>query len=248
LKNYGLIGYPLSHSFSKKFFENKFANENINANYVNYELESIELFPKLFNRISLSGLNVTIPYKKAVLPYLDELDDVSLSIGAVNTIVPLLKNGRWFLKGFNTDVYGFRQSIRSLLKNHHQKALIFGTGGASKAVAYVLNQYGITVNFISRSQLGPNVFSWDKMNDNLIEQHGILVNTTPVGMFPKLNECLPIPFNHVGANHLVIDLIYNPEETLFLKNCKSKGAQVLNGHRMLTCQALKSWEIWNQLE
>lgn len=248
MKNYGLIGYPLSHSFSKKFFENKFANENIIANYVNYELESIELFPKLFNRISLSGLNVTIPYKKAVLPYLDELDDVSLSIGAVNTIVPSLKNGRWFLKGFNTDVYGFRQSIRSLLKNHHQKALIFGTGGASKAVAYVLNQYGITVNFISRSQLGPNVFSWDKMNDNMIEQHGILVNTTPVGMFPKLNECLPIPFNRVGANHLVIDLIYNPEETLFLKNCKSKGAQVLNGHRMLTCQALKSWEIWNQLE
>ena len=159
MKNFGLIGYPLTHSFSKQFFENKFAKENIDASYENYELECIDHFPELFNQVSFNGLNVTIPYKESVIPFLDELDEISKSVGAVNTILPYLKDGNVILKGFNTDVYGFKQSIRSVLKNHHQKALIFGTGGASKAVSYVLKQYGIFINFISRSKTGSNFFS-----------------------------------------------------------------------------------------
>ena len=246
MKNYGLIGYPLTHSFSKKFFTDKFSKDGIAANYINYELEKIDQLPNVFSTTKISGLNVTIPYKKSVIAYLDELDEISLSIGAVNTILPIVKNGKLYLKGYNTDVYGFKQSIRSLLKSHHQKALILGTGGASLAVAYVLKKYGLTINFISRNKKSHNVFSWDQVNENMIKQHGIIINTTPVGMFPNTTDCLPFPFCYLDASHLVVDLIYNPEETLFLKNCKLKGAQVLNGSRMLTCQALKSWEIWNQ--
>ena len=246
MKNFGLIGYPLTHSFSKQFFENKFAKENIDASYENYELECIDHFPELFNQVSYNGLNVTIPYKESVIPFLDELDEISKSVGAVNTILPYLKDGNVILKGFNTDVYGFKQSIRSVLKNHHQKALIFGTGGASKAVSYVLKQYGIFVNFISRSKTGSNFFSWESINENMIKHHDILVNTTPLGMFPKDDYCLFIPYNAIHSNHLVIDLIYNPKETLFLKYCKQKGAHTLNGERMLSCQALRSFEIWNK--
>ncbi|MDB4710965.1 shikimate dehydrogenase [Flavobacteriales bacterium] len=246
MKNFGLIGYPLSHSFSKKFFSEKFNSECIDAKYTNYEISSINEFSKLFKNHTIDGLNVTIPYKEAVIPFLDDLDDISSSVGAVNTIVPLFKDGSHILKGFNTDVYGFHQSIRTLLKSHHQKALVLGTGGASKSIEYVLKKYGITVNFISRTKNSPTNFSWDELNNNMVKHHGIIVNTTPLGMFPNENLAFPFPYEYLTSNHLVIDLIYNPKETLFLKRSKLNGAQILNGEKMLINQALKSWEIWCQ--
>jgi shikimate dehydrogenase len=245
LKNFGLIGYPLTHSFSKKFFSEKFNSEGVDAKYTNYEISSIDEFPQLFKKHSIDGLNVTIPYKEAVIPFLDDLDDVSSSVGAVNTVVPLFKEGFHILKGFNTDVYGFHQSIRTLLKSHHQKALVLGTGGASKAIEYVLKKYGITVNFVSRTKNSATNFSWDELNNNMVKHHGIIVNTTPLGMFPYENVAIPFPYDYLTSNHLVVDLIYNPKETLFLKRSKLNGAQILNGEKMLINQALKSWEIWS---
>ena len=246
MRNFGLIGYPLSHSFSKKFFSTKFLNEAISANYTNYEISSIKSFPQLFIDYKIDGLNVTIPYKEAVIPFLDELDEISSDIGSVNTIVALNKNGVNFLKGFNTDVYGFQQSIRSLLKSHHQKAWILGTGGASKSIEYVLKKYGLTVNFISRNKKSANIFNWKEINESMVKQHGLIVNTTPLGMFPNENVLIPFPYEFLNDNHLVVDLIYNPKETLFLKRSKLNNAQTLNGEKMLINQALKSWEIWNQ--
>ena len=174
------------------------------------------------------------------------MDEISSVIGSVNTIVSLNRNGVNILKGFNTDVYGFQQSIRALLKSHHQKALILGTGGASKSIEYVLKQYGLTVNFISRNKKALNVFNWEEINESMVKQHGLIVNTTPLGMFPNENELIPFPYEYLNDKHLVIDLIYNPKETLFLKNSKLNNAQTLNGEKMLINQALKSWEIWNQ--
>ena len=246
MKNFGLIGYPLSHSFSKKFFSEKFKNEGILAKYTNYEISSINEFPKLFNNHTIDGLNVTIPYKEAIIPFLDDLDEISSATGSVNTVVPKFNDGVLVFKGFNTDVYGFHQSIRTLLKSHHQKALVLGTGGASKAIEYVLKKYGITVNFISRTKSSPNVFSWNELNNIMVKHHCLIVNTTPLGMFPNKNVKIPFPYESLTSNHLVIDLIYNPKETLFLKRSKLNGAQILNGEKMLINQALKSWEIWSQ--
>lgn len=246
MRNFGLIGYPLSHSFSQKFFLNKFSNEAISANYNNYEISTINKFPQLFIDQKIDGLNVTIPYKEVVIPFLDELDEISSNIGSVNTIVSINRNGKQILKGFNTDVYGFKQSIRTVLKSHHHKALILGTGGASKSIAYVLKKYGLAVNFISRNKKGANVFKWEEINEYMVKQHGLIINTTPVGMFPNEDVLIPFPYEYLNENHLVIDLIYNPKETLFLKNSKLNNAQTLNGEQMLINQALKSWEIWNQ--
>ena len=249
MKNFGLIGRTLSHSFSKKFFTTKFFKEKIDASYSNYELPNIEVFPSLFaNDFILNGLNVTIPYKESIIKYLDELDSVADEIQAVNTILPIYKNG--ILKkliGYNTDAYGFRQLIKPYLKSNHQKALILGTGGASKAVSYVLRSLGIEVNYVSRSKSNTNskIYSWDMVNDNMIKFHQLIINTTPIGMSPNSKVVIPIPYNSITNTHLLIDLIYNPEETQFLKKGKQQGARCLNGKNMLIHQALKAWDIWN---
>ena len=245
---YGLIGKKLTHSFSQNFFNNKFSKENISAYYENHELDDVSLIRSLFHKKLIQGINVTVPYKNAVIEFLDDLDPISKDINAVNTILPKYNNGNLIsLKGYNTDVYGFSQMIKPYFKSHHERALVLGTGGASSAVNYVLKSLNVKVNFISRktSELS-NVFTWDDLNDYMIKHHFLVINTTPVGMYPNIKEEFEFPFSQVGPKHLFIDLIYNPEETIFLKRARLKKAQTLNGYNMLVNQALKAWEIWNQ--
>tara|TARA_B110000858_G_scaffold34827_1_gene38936 strand:- start:6515 stop:7279 length:765 start_codon:yes stop_codon:yes gene_type:complete len=247
LRNFGLIGHSLVHSFSKAYFNKKFKTENIDALYSNFELENVCGLRDLFSEYKLSGLNVTIPFKEKVISQLDSLDEVSLDIGAVNTIKPFFKNNKLVtLKGYNTDAYGFKQMVKPYLKSHHTKALVLGTGGASKAVAYVLNSYNIEVNFISRKKTSvfENHFTWSQLNSNMVAGHYLIVNTTPVGMYPNIDQEIKISYNNLTSKHLVIDLIYNPEKTLFLKKSILKNAQILNGHQMLVHQAIKAWNIW----
>lgn len=248
MKNFGLIGNKLSHSFSKKFFNQKFLEENIPAHYENYELKDIDQVRSIFESTIISGMNVTVPYKNSIIKYLDFLDPLSKEIMAVNTILPKYeKNKLISLKGFNTDIYGFHQMIKPYLKSVHERALVFGTGGASSAVSHVLKNYNIEVNFISRypDTKERNIFSWNDVNEDMIAHHLLIINTTPIGMYPKVNEVLNIPYHAICKNHLAIDLIYNPKETFFLKKSKNNNAQILNGYSMLVHQALKAWNIWN---
>lgn len=248
MKNFGLLGEKLSHSFSKNFFNKKFSEENINAHYSNFELNNLSKFKDIFKHQIISGLNVTIPYKHKVIKHLDSLDSISKEINAVNTILPTYNGSKLIhLKGYNTDVYGFHQMIKPYLKSHHERALVFGTGGASAAVAYVLKEYNIDVNFISRHAdlKNKNIFTWEDVNNYMIKHHLLLVNTTPIGMFPNNDQKINIHYPTINKNHLVIDLVYNPKETYFLKIAKENNAQILNGYTMLVNQALKAWEIWN---
>ena len=242
MKTYGLIGKSLSHSFSKKYFTEKFDNQGlIDSEYINIEIETIEEFVEKVKELNPQGLNVTIPYKKAVLPLLDDLDEVAKEIGAVNTIV--FKNGK--LKGYNTDAFGFYQSIKLFFKSHHERALILGTGGASKAIEYVLKQYGVEVMFASRNDSKNNVLNWNDINENVIKHHLLIINCTPLGMFPNVASKPVIPYSALTERHLLVDLVYNPDETLFLKLGKENGAKVINGLTMLQQQAEKSWRLWN---
>ena len=248
MKIFGLTGKSLSHSFSKDFFNKKFLSENLSAIYLNFEIENISSFRQLFIKNHITGLNVTIPYKEEIIPYLDSLDNVSNTLGAVNTILPNYKNNKLIsLKGFNTDVYGFHQMIKPYLTTNHSKALILGAGGASKAVAYVLKSYNIDVNYISRKERPNelNYFSWKDVNNHMIESHHLIINTTPIGMYPNNSEKIFFPYEFINSKHLIIDLIYNPSKTFFLLKCEEKNAQILNGYQMLVHQALKSWNIWN---
>jgi len=249
LQKFGLIGQKLNHSFSKSFFNKKFVDENINAKYYNFEIENISQLKNIFQKEVISGMNVTIPYKESVIGQLDSLDEISNKIRAVNTILPTYHNNKLIhLKGFNTDAYGFHQMIKPYLKSHHEKALIFGTGGASSAVSYVLKNYNIDINYVSRTKhaKNDNTFSWSEINKHFINSHLLLINTTPIGMFPNSNQEINIPYNYLTQNHLVIDLIYNPIETLFLKQASENNAKVLNGYQMLINQAIKAWNIWNK--
>ena len=242
MKTYGLIGKSLSHSFSKKYFTEKFDNQGlIDSEYINIEIETIEEFVEKVKELNPQGLNVTIPYKKAILPFLDDLDEVAEIIGAVNTIV--FKNGK--LKGYNTDAFGFHQSIKPFFKSQHERALILGTGGASKAVEYVLKQYGVEVMFASRNDSKNNVLNWNDINENVIKHHLLIINCTPLGMFPNIASKPVIPYSALTERHLLVDLVYNPDETLFLKLGKEYGAKVINGLTMLQQQAEKSWSLWN---
>jgi len=246
-KKFGLIGKTLKHSFSKTYFEKKFADLKIDAEYENIELDEIEKFSSIVSKpdgpwLMASGLNVTIPYKESIIPFLDELDITAKNIGAVNCIQ--FKNGKKI--GHNTDAFGFKQLIKPFFEAHHERAIIIGTGGASKAVSFVLEELGVSVIFISRNPQGRVQFSYDEMNENMINFNGIIVNTTPVGMFPNTDACPEIPYQFLSSKHLVIDLIYNPNETLFMQKAKAHGATVINGETMLHQQAEKSWEIWNQ--
>ncbi len=241
MTTYGLIGRSLSHSFSKEFFETLFRDEHIDARYQNFELAEIEEISELF-QTELGGLNVTIPYKERVIPYLDELSEDAKAIGAVNVIQ--FRDGMKI--GHNTDAFGFHQSIKPFLTNQHERAIIFGTGGASKAVEYVLKKIGVDVIFVSRNPIGANQFHYSDVNVHMLNACKLLVNTTPIGMFPNTDDCIEIPFEYLLTEHLVVDLIYNPAKTTFLQRAEAAGATSLNGASMLREQALKSWKIWNE--
>ena len=246
-KKYGLIGYPLGHSFSKEYFNNKFISENIDAEYINFEINNLkELKNVLQANPDLCGLNVTLPYKMDVIPYLNSITDNARSIGAVNVIK--FKRGGFFtklhLEGHNSDINGFKQSIEPLLKNTHKKALILGTGGASKAIYHGLQQLGLDAMFVSRSQETEGII-YDEITPDVLEDYTVIVNATPLGMYPHTDSCPDILYQNLTPNHLLYDLIYNPDETLFMKKGKNAGAVVKNGLEMLLLQAFISWEIWN---
>lgn len=243
MKQYGLIGYPLTHSFSKKYFTEKFQQENItDCSYENFPLEDINQLSELLQLPYLKGLNVTIPYKESVLSFLTEQSDVVKATGACNCIK--IEAGK--LKGFNTDVVGFEQSLKKFLKPYHTKALIFGTGGAAKAVEYVLQKLDIDYLLVSRKKGNAKTISYHELKVELLQQYLLLINTTPLGMYPKIDDCPDIAYDYLTPKHHLFDLVYNPEKTLFLKNGEAKGASIQNGHEMLLLQAEESWKIWNE--
>ena len=245
--NLGLIGKSISHSFSKTYFEEKFLKEQLKGySYQNFDLDNLETLNSVIKDNKLSGLNVTKPYKQEVIPFLNELDETAKAIGAVNCIKITWHNDVPFLKGYNTDHYGFAQSIKPFLEPIHQRALILGTGGASQAVNYALKNIGVNVYFVSRGEKkGENYFHYDELNEHVLNAFKLIVNCTPVGLYPNSNECPPIPYEFIGSEHLLYDLIYNPAQTLFLEKGKEHGAVVINGLNMLKLQAEKGWEIWN---
>ena len=241
MKVYGLVGKTLQHSFSADFFSDYFVTENIVAKYQNFELKAIEDIQSVFD-LKPAGLNVTIPYKERVIPFLDELDPIAEKIGAVNTIV---FDGDKKI-GYNTDAFGFKQAIKPFLNNQHERALIFGTGGAAKAVASVLKEIGVDVIIISRDPLGKNKhFNYSDVNLQMLNACKLMVNCTPVGTFPNSADFLPLPYEGIGKDHLVIDLIYNPIKSMFLQKAENQGATIMNGEGMLKAQAMKSWSLWN---
>lgn len=243
MRKYGLVGSSLAHSFSPKFFSNFFAENNIHATYEPFEISSVSLISEVFKSMP-DGLNVTIPYKEHVLPYLDFLDDEARQIGAVNTIA-FSANDKI---GFNTDALGFRQSIKPFLTFHHERALIIGTGGASKAIAWTLQKIGIDVLYISRNPSGKlKTFSFSDINHHMVNACKLIINCSPIGMYPNIQETIQFPYDSLTDNHLVIDLIYNPVETNFLREAKKRGACTMNGDSMLTHQALASWNIWQRI-
>lgn len=245
MKQFGLIGYPLSHSFSKGYFAEKFLKESIqDCFYDVYPLKKIEDFTSLCEQHqNLVGLNVTIPYKQQIIPFLDELDETAANIGAVNTI-KFINNKK---TGFNTDAFGFEMSLQPLLKSHHQQALILGTGGASKAVEFVLKKLGISFRYVSRYK-NENTITYSELNEDIIQHSTLIINSTPMGMYPNIEVSPGIPYHFLSDKHLLYDLIYNPEETQFLKEGKQRGAQTKNGLEMLYLQAERSWQIWNNIE
>ena len=247
MQTFGLIGYPLGHSFSQSYFTEKFQKENIDARYLNFPIPHITEFPDLLKKHPyLAGLNVTLPYKQQVIDYLDELDPQAKAIGAVNVIKITWKDKIPHLKGFNSDVTGFTRSISPLMKPSHNKALILGTGGASKAVAYALKQLGLLYRFVSRNPQHPSHVSYQALTPEIIKEYKVIINTTPLGMAPKTDAAPQIPYEGITEEHLAFDLIYNPEITLFLKKCAGKGAVIKNGLEMLHLQAEAAWEIFNQ--
>jgi shikimate dehydrogenase len=240
MPKFGLIGKKLDYSFSKSFFADFFQKNGLDHDYENREISDIKEIVKIFENDFFSGLNVTIPYKEEIIPYLDDLSEEAKIIGAVNTIQ--FKNGKKI--GHNTDAFGFRQSIKPFLDNRHERAMILGTGGASKAVAHVLNSIGLDVIFISRNPILENHFSYEEINENMINACKMIVNCTPIGTFPDINAMPKIPVEFITENHFVVDLIYNPEKTRLLFEAEKRGAIILNGSSMLKEQALKAWEIW----
>lgn len=242
MNTYGLIGRKLKHSFSADYFNTKFKKEALDSVYKLFEIENIEsVFNILEFEPKLKGLNVTIPYKEAILPFLYTMDKTTKEVGAVNTIKIIDKK----LYGFNTDVIGFEQLLTPFLENRNLKALVFGSGGASKSVAYVLKNKGIPYKTISRSQSNGDLI-WNEITPALIKDYPLLINTTPLGMEPNIHTFPALPYDYITANHIAIDLIYNPETTLFLKKCQQQKAKIANGLPMLFAQAEAAWEIWNR--
>lgn len=240
MKTFGLLGKSLAHSFSKSYFETKFQNLQLSYSYKNFELEQISDVTALLNQKSISGLNVTIPYKEDIIPYLDELSEEAEIIGAVNTIE--FSNNKRI--GHNTDHIGFSKAIKPFFTSNMSRALILGTGGASKAISYALKQLGVDCLSVSRNPIS-NAISYEDINEHVLKHHLLIVHTTPVGTYPDIANCIKFPFEFLTEKHLVVDLIYNPKETLFLKKANASGAITLNGHAMLVHQAEASWVIWN---
>lgn len=245
MKKYGIVGYPLGHSFSPGYFNEKFKNENIDAVYEKYELPVItDLLAITDYTQNLCGFNVTIPYKEKVMTYLDSISPEARAIGAVNVVKVTEKDGKRRLEGYNSDVIGFTRSIKPLLEKQHTKALVLGTGGASKAVVYGLHKLGLETLLVSRFKKD-NTIQYEQINEKLLSEYTVIVNCTPCGMAPHFDECPAIPYRSLTSRHLLYDLIYNPDETLFLKNGRERGAVTKNGLEMLLLQADGSWEIWN---
>ncbi len=247
MRFFGLIGYPLSHSFSADFFEQKFTTENINdAGYRLFPLNSISELPEFIKqKPDLQGFNITIPYKVAILPYLNFVSKVAKEVGAVNCVKIIRDATGIKLFGFNTDVHGFRESLLPLLKPNHYSALILGTGGAAKAVSYSLLELGISYTMVTRKRDDKACMHYSQLTEDVINDNLLIINTSPVGMYPDTENTPDIPYQFIGRNHLLFDLIYNPAETLFLKKGREMGAVTKNGLQMLELQAEKSWEIWN---
>lgn len=240
---YGIIGKKLTHSFSPQFFAAKFHREVIDAVYATFPLDTIEQFPLLLDqRPNIKGLNVTIPYKKDVIAYLDELDNDAEQVGAVNCV--LIENGK--KKGYNTDIIGFEKSLLPALKSHHNAALVLGTGGAADAVLYVLKKLNIPYQLVSRNKTVETI-TYEELTEEVISKHKLIINTTPLGMYPNIDSFPPLPYTALSNQHLLYDLVYNPEETHFLSFGKQQGATTINGLQMLEIQAEASWRIWNHL-
>jgi shikimate dehydrogenase len=245
MDKYGLIGYPLGHSFSISYHNQRFADEGIDAKYLNFEIPSIDELPEVLSlHPELKGLNVTIPYKEKVMRFLDYVSPEARAIGAVNVIRVEHQGKKTILKGYNSDVIGFTQSIESMLEDYHKKALILGTGGASKAVNYGLRSLGLETVFVSRYER-PDTIQYDKITPEVVQEYNVIVNCTPLGMFPKTDECPPLPYEALTERNILYDLIYNPDETLFMRKGAEHGAEVKNGLEMLLLQAFASWEMWN---
>jgi shikimate dehydrogenase len=245
MDKYGLIGYPLGHSFSISYHNQRFADEGIDAKYLNFEIPSIDELPEVLSlHPELKGLNVTIPYKEKVMRFLDYVSPEARAIGAVNVIRVEHQGKKTILKGYNSDVIGFTQSIESMLEDYHKKALILGTGGASKAVNYGLHSLGLETVFVSRYER-PDTIQYDKITPEVVQEYNVIVNCTPLGMFPKTDECPPLPYEALTERNILYDLIYNPDETLFMRKGAEHGAEVKNGLEMLLLQAFASWEMWN---
>ena len=248
MDKYGLIGYPLKHSFSITYFNEKFKSENIDAEYVNFEIPSINDFMEVIEENpNLCGLNVTIPYKEQVIPYLDELDPDTAKIGAVNVIKIIRRTkGKTKLVGYNSDIIGFTQSIQPLLQPRHKKALILGTGGAAKAVYHGLLNLGIESKYVSRTHKKEDSITYEELTPEIMASHLVIVNCTPLGMYPKVDTCPDIPYACLTPEHLLYDLLYNPNTTLFMKKGEAQGATTKNGLEMLLLQAFAAWGIWHK--
>lgn len=245
MDKYGLIGYPLGHSFSQSYFNEKFQNENIDAIYENFEIPSIENLPEIIETTSnLRGLNVTIPYKEKVISYLDVISPEAREIGAVNVIKVERKGKSAYLTGYNSDVIGFTRSIEPLIEKYHKKALILGTGGASKAINYGLKSLGLETVFVSRYRK-PGTICYEDITPKVIKEYNVIVNCTPLGMFPHTDECPNLPYEAMNTQTLLYDLIYNPDMTMFMQKGAEHGATVKNGLEMLLLQAFASWEFWH---
>ena len=248
MDKYGLIGYPLVHSFSISYFNQKFIDEKIDAVYENFEIPTIDLLPEVIDsNPDLRGLNVTIPYKQKVMPFLDAISQEAMAIGAVNVIKVTREGGKSRLKGYNSDVIGFTKSIESMLEKFHKKALILGTGGASKAVDYGLKSLGLETVFVSRYQR-PGTIQYEDITPDIIKGYNVIVNCTPCGMYPHTEECPKLPYEAMDNRTILYDLIYNPDTTLFMKKGAEHGANTKNGLEMLLLQAFASWDFWHGKE
>lgn len=243
MNTYGLIGYPLGHSFSQRFFTQKFEEEQIEAQYLNFELEDLTTIKEVLKDKTIKGLNVTIPYKKDIFAYLDEVSDEAKAIGAVNVIKLIRENNQLKLVGYNSDIFGFKESIRPLLKPFHQKALVLGTGGASNAIKVGLSQLGITTQSVSRTKQDDTI-TYNEITKEVLAEYNVIINCTPLGTYPNIEGAPDIPYQHLSTQHLLYDLVYNPAETSFLRQGRVQGATTKNGLEMLYLQAIKAWEIW----
>jgi shikimate dehydrogenase len=246
MKTFGLIGFPLAQSFSQKYFTQKFKDENIDARYLNFEMEDINELPELLEHHAyIAGFSITIPHKEKIFKFLNELDASARDIEACNAVKVTWKNKTPILKGYNTDVIGFSESIQPLLKEHHKKALILGTGGAAKAIAYGLKKLGLEYKYVSRNKKADSL-TYSELNQTNLNEYHVLVNCTPLGMYPNIEQCPDVPYELLSDKHLLYDLTYNPETTQFMKNGLEQGASVKNGLEMLHLQAEAAWKIWNE--